>query len=138
MADPFTIIAGIGLGLNIIGGLTKAEGQRQQGREAMRAAEINAARTEREGERRKRSILSSQAAGFAKGGVDITSGSPLLVMAQTEALADLEIKEGVSDILESGRRSKRAGDIAAGSTFLTTLGSSAVQAGSLGFFNKRT
>jgi len=133
--------AGIGIGLQVAGSLGGAIGSifggksekraaearaRQleiQAQEILRRSELNQERIRKEGE----SFTASQASGFAKGGIDLGTGSPLLVIAETALQFDKDIAEerrqsefdaaqvraGAAAARRSGRDSARAGVIGA-------------------------
>ncbi len=61
---------------------------RSQAAEVERMAALDEWRTRRYGE----TVLSSQRSGYAKAGVDLDSGSPLEVMAETAAQIDLDAR----------------------------------------------
>jgi len=91
--------------LTVGSGLISAYGQYQQGQQAAKASEMNAQTYERQaeltrqlaardvetGERQKESFLSTQRSQYAFRGVKI-SGSPLLVMADTAANLEQDIR----------------------------------------------
>jgi len=142
MADPvtlFAVMAGVGA-------LTSGLSAVQEGRAAgvaheysARIVERKSAQEEKASREKTRKLLGTQRALFAKAGVDISEGSPLLIMAETaregeeEALA---IRRGGKEEarLERfyGRQAKKAGRMRGISTFLTGLG----QTG-LGFYAAR-
>jgi hypothetical protein len=110
--------------------------QYRQGKEEERAYEYSAKISERkavEGEynarTRLRKLLASQRTLYAKAGVDIASGSPLMTLASTAAEGEreaLSIRYGGQETAAQqrfyGRQARRAGTIRATSTFLTGLG----------------
>ncbi len=127
-ALPFLAVAGTAI---------SAFGQFQAGQAQGRALDISAQRTERTAQEKEfnervrlRRLLSSQRARFGKGGVDPLSGSPLMLMAETEILGEREIgfirttgQETAEQERASGGRARTAGTIGAGTTLLTGLGS---------------
>jgi hypothetical protein len=135
MADPVTLGI-VALGVSLMGTGMSAFGQYQQGQAQAAASEYNAAATEEKGKYeesqardRLRRLLGTQRALYAKAGVDITSGSPLLVMADTAAQGEqeaLNIRRGYQTEAGIdrfyGKQYKKAGMIGAGSTFLSGLG----------------
>ncbi len=129
------------MGVAMAGTALSAYGQYRQGQAQAAASEYNAAATEEKGKYeetqardRLRHLLGTQRALYAKAGVDITSGSPLLVMADTASKGEqeaLNIRRGYQT--EAGidrfyaKQYKRAGMIGGGSTFLTGLGTAGTQ-----------
>ena len=127
----------IAAGASIVGTGLSAYGQYKAGQAQAQAYEVNAQRAERtaqEEERtariRLRKLMSTQKAMYAKAGVDITSGSPLMVMFETEYEGEKEIeaiRRTGSETAEQerlyGKQASTAGLIGAGSTLLTGLGS---------------
>ena len=90
--------AGMGFaGLGALGGLVSGIGQYQQGQEQKAAYDYNAAVTIQQmresmqtSEAKYSTLIGRQASAYAKAGVDIASGSPLLVMAHTAAQGGVE------------------------------------------------
>lgn len=94
---------GVGLGSagllgQVISGEREAQAAREEGRRRQQAAEMQARETierakfnvetvRREGE----ALTGEQVSSFARAGVDISSGSPLLVLAEAKANAEREI-----------------------------------------------
>ncbi len=87
-----------------------------------------------------RKLMSSQRALYAKAGVDLSSGSPLLLLTETAEEGErdaIRIRHGAKE--ESnlgkyyGRQARRAGATTSGSTLLTGLGSTAMN-----YYDKRT
>ena len=138
------------LAVTAIGSTIAAYGQLRQGQYAKAAGKYNAAVAEREGEaaaqkaeyeaeasaRKFKILMGKQRASYAKAGVDIASGSPLLMLAAQAEEAERE-REAIlygGDIAQrgaqgqatmsrfQGRQAAIAGKLAAGSTFLTGLG----------------
>lgn len=123
-------IAGTGL---------SALGQYQAAKTAEDTASYNAAialrkaQSEEETSRDKfRKLMASQRAKYALAGVDLTSGSPLVVMSLTAAEGEkeaLSIRTGgyeeAAQETYYGKTQKKAGMISAGSTLLTGLGQTA-------------
>jgi len=124
------------LGVGMAGTALSAFGQYQQGQAQAAASEYNAEAAEQKGKYeesqarlRLRHLLGTQRALYGKAGVDITSGSPLLVMADTAAKGEMEalnIRRGYQTEAGLdrfyGKQYKRAGLIGGASSFLTGLG----------------
>ena len=133
--------------ISLIGTGLSALGQHQAGRAEQGAYEYNAQITERKttqeeynSRTRLRKLMASQRALYAKAGVDITSGSPLMVLADTAAEGEkeaLSIRYGGQETAAQqryyGKQAKKAGTMKATSTFLTGLG----QAGTQYYYAKR-
>lgn len=132
-----TSIAGVGL---------SAVGQLKAGRDQAAAFDYNARITEKktnqaefDSRQRLKRLISSQRALYAKAGVDLASGSPLLVLAETAAEGEreaLSIRSGGRSDADLqriyGRQAGSAGIIGAGSTLLTGLGTAGTN-----FFRKK-
>lgn len=93
------------LGAMALGSAVSAAGQLQAGREQARALGSEAVEVERAAAERERQFLTrgrivagQQVTGFAKGGVMVGSGSPLLLAMET---AD-EIERGAAEIRRGG------------------------------------
>ena len=128
------------LGVSIAGTALSAVGQYRAGQAASAAHEYSAGIIERRSAQeeelsreRLSKLMASQRALYAKAGVDISSGSPLLVLAETAAEGEKEalaIRRGGKEeaTLERyyGKQAKRAGKIGAFSTFLTGMGQAGV------------
>ena len=118
-----------------IGTAVSAYGQYSAGQAGKRAGYANAQKSEREAIERERiarldlrRLLSTQRAGYAKGGVG--GLTPLMVMAETELLGEQDIEairatgaETAAQERAAGNRASTAGTIGAGSTLLTGLSS---------------
>jgi hypothetical protein len=131
----------IAMGITAAGGVMSASAQSEEGQmekianEAnAKVIEINASKEEIAKRRENQQILASQRTLYSKAGVDLSSGSPLLIMSQSAAEAERE----AMDIRYSGKRegrlmryygrqAKSAADVKAGSTLLTTIGNTATQ-----------
>lgn len=130
-AIPFIL-----LGASLVGSSLSAEGQKVAGESQAQAYEYNARVTEREAAQgeyesreRLRKLMGTQRSLYAKAGVDITSGSPLMQLAITAAEGEREAlsirqsgKEQATLDRFYGRQAKQAGRVGATSTFLTGLG----------------
>ena len=137
---PMLAIAGLGLG--VAGTIATAQAQRQAGRDQQAAYDLQAAAAERTGlqeeqvaRARLAKLLSSQRALYAKAGVDLSTGSPLTVLAATAAEGEREaltIRTGAEEEAEflrfQGRAARAAGSTQAGATLLSGLGSTATKA----------
>jgi hypothetical protein len=135
MADPATLGL-VALGVGIVGTGLSAYSQYQAGAAQKEAYDYNAeivqqkaAYDEAQARDRLRKLMSTQRALYAKAGVDLTSGSPLLVLAQTAAEGEEEAlnirRTGYNEAqLQKyyGSQAKTAGTLGAGSTLLTGLG----------------
>ena len=133
----------VGWGLFATGVGLSAAAKYQEGKTAKQAHDYNADVAEQkaayeEGQSRLRwkRLMGQQLALYAKAGVDISSGSPLLVMSQQAAEGELEALnirysgENVANIERwYGKKAKRAGEIGAWSTLLTGGGFMASQYG---------
>jgi len=138
MSELVNVISkpGFWQGLSAVGSAVSGYSQITQGKRHQDIYEENAniaiqkARYEEDKSRRKtKRMLGTQRALYAKVGVDITSGSPLLIMSETAAEGEYEaemIKWGgeteAQQLKRYGKEAKRAGMIAGTSTFLTGLG----------------
>jgi hypothetical protein len=146
-------IATAGVGASVIGGGVMAVNAVQQGKDAKRMGERNAAISEQAAldkdrdariianaqRDRNKAIQARQRALYAKSGVNLGTGSPLLVQAQQAGeleLAALEIERTASvqssqlrqqAVLDrmAGRSAYRGGRLAAAGTILQTAGSAA-------------
>ncbi len=133
MAAALPIIA---IAASVAGTAMSAIGQYRAGQAQEAANEYNAQITERKAVQeeqasrdRLRKLMGTQRAMYAKAGVNLSSGSPLLVLAETAAEGEkeaLNIRYGGQE--ESnlqrfyGTQAKKAGTIGAASTLLTGLG----------------
>lgn len=145
----------IALGISAVGTGLSAVSQYQQGQTAAAAYEYNAKVAEAEGRARKQKagleeeqsreklkrILGTQRALYAKAGVDITSGSPLLTMMDTAMEGEKEAQliryggevEEAQAINQArlqrmyGAGARRAGTVGGVSTFFTGLGQAGTQ-----------
>jgi hypothetical protein len=131
----------IAMGVTAAGGVmssnnTAASGEAEKiANEAnARVIEMNAAKAEAKNRLENKRILSTQRALYAKAGVDLTSGSPLLIMSESAAEAEREAmdirysgKREARLMRYYGRQAKSASDSQAGATLLTTLGNLANQ-----------
>jgi len=120
----------------IAGTALSAYGQYKAGADQKAAFDYNAKVTEKETNQaeydsrtRLRRLMSTQRSLYAKAGVDLSTGSPLLLLAETagegerEALSILEGGESSAALQRiAGRQAKTAGIIGAGSTLLTGIG----------------
>ena len=118
------------------GTLMSMKGQQQAGEAQKEGNEYNARITETEGayaeeqaRLKLKRLLGTQRALYAKAGVDITSGSPLLVMADTAAEGEKErmyteygYKSRAKQLRLYGEQAEKAGQIGATSSFLSGLG----------------
>ena len=149
MADPATLAiiaasaAVIGTGVSAYGQWQSGEAQKKAYKYQSRVSQIEAAETERLHRVELKRMMASQRALYAKAGVDISSGSPLLVMSETaaegERIAHAIRRGGISKAeLESyyGRASAYAGRLGGASTFLTGLGQTGLLAAP--FFAKKS
>lgn len=132
----------------VVGTGISAYGQHQAGKQAEQAYGYNAqlareqgAEAERVSRRKLKSLLSSQRALYAKAGVDITEGSPLMVLSETAAEGEREalaLRRGYRSeaYLQElyGKQAGRTGLVGAAGTLLTGLGS----AGSNYYFYNKT
>lgn len=130
------IPAWVGYAVAAAGVAASAYGQYASAQTQEKAYKYNEAITKRKGAQeeqahrdRLRKLLSSQRALYAKAGVDLSSGSPLLVMEETayegekEALAIRTGAQEESSLLRFyGSSASRAGTIGSGGTLLTGLG----------------
>ena len=133
----------VGAGVYFAGVYMSAMGKYQEGKQAKQAhdynaevAEQEAAYKEKESRLRFKRIIGRQLSLYAKAGVDISTGSPLLIMSQTAAEGELEalnIRYAGENLANMerwyGKRAKRAGKIAAWSTLLAGGGGYAVYRG---------
>jgi len=128
--------------LTAAGSYASAKAQAQAGADEQAGNNLQATAIERKGVQdeensrsRLRRLLASQRAMYAKAGVDISSGSPLTVMADTAAEGEKEAlnirfgaKEEAGFRRFYGKQAATAGRRAAGATLLTGLGSAASSA----------
>jgi len=121
-ASTITAIAALGqAGAQIGTGVAARDAARGQAREARRRGAVVA-----EDERRKgRRLAGKQRALFAKGGVEIDEGTPLDVLAQTAADAELNalraafsFEQQAEDFKSAGRVALTQGLLGAGGTIL--------------------
>jgi hypothetical protein len=137
MAAILPVLKVIAVGASIVGTAVSVFGRVQVGRDQAQALEVNAQITERQAQEQERNarirlerLKSSQRAQFAKAGVDLTSGSPLMIFAETELLGEQEIEairttgvETAAQKRAQAGRAVRAGQIGGATTLLTGLGS---------------
>jgi len=126
----------VAMGVSLLGTGLSAFGQYRSGQAQEAAYKYNAAATEEKGKyeesqarERLKHLLGTQRALYGKAGVDITSGSPLLMMLETTREGEVEalnIRRGYQTEAGIqryyGKQAREAGMIGAGSTFLTGLG----------------
>lgn len=131
----------IAMGISAAGGLMSAQSQAAAGEAEKQAnyanarvIEMNAAKAEAKNRLENKRILSTQRALYAKAGVDMSSGSPLLIMSESAAEGERESmdirtagKREARLMRYYGRQAKSSADAQAGATLLTTLGNSANQ-----------
>ena len=122
-----------GVGAYFAGVGLSAYGRYQEGKAAKQAHDYNAKIAEQKADyeesqsrQRWKRLIGQQTALYAKAGVDISSGSPLLVLSQQAAEGELEalnIRYAGRNEAELqkwyGKQAKKAGTIAAASTLLT-------------------
>ena len=127
--------------LTAVGTYASAKAQAQAGADEQAGYDLQANAIERKGAQdeknsrsRLRRLLASQRALYAKAGVDISSGSPLTVMADTAAEGEKEAlnirfgaKEEAGFRRFYGKQANAAGRRAAGASLLTGLGSTGMQ-----------
>jgi hypothetical protein len=135
--QPSTLQA-FNIGMGAVSSSISAYGQYEQGKDQQAAYDYKAQITldkmkedMQASEEEFSSLMGRQRSLYAKAGVDIGSGSPLLVMMDTarkEALAQQRIKRGGTQQAElqrySGRIAGYTGTMDAMSTFMTGLGKS--------------
>ncbi len=135
--------------------VSSAKAQKKAGEERQAALDMQAAisekqakQTERQGASREdiartrlRRLLASQRALYAKAGVDLSSGSPLTMLASTASEGEIEaltirkatkeqadsLREGAGLLTFGGAQAKAAGKVRATGTLLSGLGSAAGQ-----------
>lgn len=150
MADPLTIFAATA---QIISGISAARGALYAGRSENAAQEFNALVEEsyadvlqleaveqaRRLRRENRLVLGNQVARRAASGVDISTGSPLLVQAESAARLELQVLESNRQFANqatqartraishrfSGANAKQASKSQAGTSLLTSAASAA-------------
>lgn len=129
-------MAGAGAGAYFAGVYLSAVGKYQEGKQAKQAHDYNAEVAEQKAEyeeaqarKRWKRLMGTQLALYAKAGVDISSGSPLLILSSQAGEAELEAlniryagENEASMQRWYGKKAKRAGEIAAWSTLLTGVG----------------
>lgn len=131
-AVPFIphIISAVAAGVSYVG-------QRRAAKDSESARQMQAAALEREGiqkeeiaRERLKKLLASQRTLYAKAGVDLSTGSPLTVLADTAAQGEqeaLNIRRGVTEGAEitrfQGRAESRAARTRATGTLLGSLAS---------------
>ena len=132
--------AAAAIGVGLVGTGVSVYGQMKAGRAEEAASEYNAQLAEQKAfeeetasRERLKKLMARQRALYAKAGVDIASGSPLLVLADTrdegedEAMA---IRYGGSATASQqrfmGRQARRGANIGATGTFLTGLGQAGI------------
>lgn len=126
----------IAYGVMAAGTALSAYGQYQSGKTQEKVANYNAqlqkresVETELSARDRLRKLMGRQRALYAKAGVDLTEGSPFLSLAYTAEEGEKEAlrirrggKESYDATTYEGRAARSAGNIGAGSTFLSGLG----------------
>ncbi len=137
--SPQTISA-TSMGIGMFGSLMGGIGQYEQGQEEKAAYDYNAAitlenmrSTLRASQQRYSELVGRQATAYARAGVDITSGSPLLVMTATAARGGAQAAEITTAGTEQAALQKYYGKLAAWKgtfagigTFLKGMSSSAM------------
>jgi len=136
-ALPYVLLA-----VQAFGTIQSAMQQRQAGEAEAAAAEYNARLAERKGiqeeeiaRKKLKQLLGTQRALYAKAGVDLSSGSPLTVLADTAAEGEkeaLNIRTGAQETADlyrfQGRQAKKTAKYQSRSTLLTGLGSTGLSA----------
>jgi hypothetical protein len=131
----------IAMGITAAGGVMSAQAQADAGEAEKKAnyanarvIEIDAAKSEALSRLETKKTLATQRALYAKAGVDITSGSPLLIMTDTAEEGErnaMEIrsagKREAKLMRYYGRQAKSSANTQAGATLLTTMGNTANQ-----------
>jgi hypothetical protein len=139
------IIAATALGTSLAGGALSAYGQYRQGEAQNEANEYNANMSlakadqeERESREKLKKLMGTQRVLYAKAGVDLSSGSPLMVLANTAAEGEEEAlnirargQNEANMYRWYGKQAKKGANISAGSTFLTSLGQAGTQYASM-------
>lgn len=141
-------LQGIGLGFAGLGAVNSAVsgfGQYESGQEQKAAYDYDAAVTlqqtrdqEQTSESKYSNLIGRQASAYARAGVDIASGSPLLVMAHTAAQGGKEAESEAESGDQQAALQRYYGKIAAFngtvggiSTFLSGLSKTGMQVGSI-------
>ena len=124
-------------GASAIGSISSARAQKQAGEQEQIGFNLQAAQIERQGIQEEeisrtklKRLLATQRAAYAKAGVDISSGSPLTILAATAAEGEkeaLNIRMGTEESAEmarfSGRTARSVGESRSKATLLGGLGS---------------
>jgi hypothetical protein len=131
----------IAMGLTLVGGIMTYQNQQKAAESTTEAnyanaktIELNAVKEEKSVRTQTRRTLASQRSLYAKAGVDLSSGSPLLIMSESAAEGErnaMNIRwQGVNEgnlMRYYGRQAAKAGNAQAGTTLLTTAGNVAQQ-----------
>lgn len=118
-------LAGADMGVGIIGSAIAGYGQYESGQQQKKAYDYNA-RVQAEAIQQKYSEqIGKHAGAYAASGVDILSGSPLLVMAATAARGEKEEFETTTALRYEGAMAAWGGTMAGIGTFLSGLTKSA-------------
>ena len=119
-------LAGADMGVGILGSAISGYGQYEAGQQQKKAYDYNA-KVQAEAIAQKTSgRIGAQAATYAASGVDIASGSPLLVMAATAARGSKEEFETTTALKYEGAMAAWGGTMAGIGTFLSGLTKSAI------------
>lgn len=133
----------IGVGVQVIGGIISARGQRKAAKSRAQALRVQAANIRRESidrindlEEKENTVSGTQRAAFARRGVKLNFGSPLVLLAETNRRgkrARERVKRSadaaVAALLSGASAARKAGDTAALGTLVSTVGSGAVSLG---------
>lgn len=130
----------IGFGLSALGTIGQASAESSAGQAAYEAYDYNAAMKLRQSKEMQEysreefaQLMARQRSLYAKAGVDITSGSPLLVYYDTARKAAREQqrikREGADEaylLRKQGLAARKSGSMASGFTLLTGLGKAGI------------
>jgi len=118
-------LAGTNFGVGILSSAIAGYGQYSSGQNERRAYDYDAMQQAEAITQRTRSTVGRQASGYAASGVDIASGSPLLVMAATAGRGAKEEEETTAGLRYQGAMAAWSGVMAGIGTFLSGMTKSA-------------
>lgn len=123
----------VGTGVQTYGQIAGSRAEAEAYEYNAKQARIEAGLKEKQVRKRYATLMGEQRAAYAEAGVDITEGSPLLILAAQAAEAEEEAQmvryggRAEADKLRyMGKQTKRAGLMGATSTFVTGLGQTAI------------
>ena len=111
-------------GTSAVGSAASGFGQYEAGQQKRTAYDLNADQTSAEIEQKTANLVGKQASAYASSGVDISSGSPLLIMAATRAAGAKQAEEENAMMKYEGSMAAWSGTMQGIGTFLNGMNKS--------------